>query len=118
MRNRRHPDPRYEIEQGRTPGRVPRLTFATVALTGVAIAFGACGSSSDPTAMLNTARVENAIARSSLEQRGQRAEVSCPSEVKQEVGLGFSCVASVGQVETKFVVTQTDSAGNVRYEAP
>jgi hypothetical protein len=68
--------------------------------------------------MLDTATVESAIARSSLEQRGQDAKVSCPDAVKQESGLNFKCIASVGQVETEFVVTQTDSKGNVRYEAP
>jgi hypothetical protein len=95
-----------------------RLTFAAVALSSIAIALGACGSAAEPTAALDTATVENAIARSSLEQRGQRAEVSCPSDVKQEAGLEFSCVARVGQTDTRFVVTQMDDAGNVRYEAP
>jgi hypothetical protein len=86
-----------------------------VAILGLTLA--ACGSSG-PTKMLNTSKIERAIARSSLEQRGLRAQVSCPKYVEQAKGLNFSCVASLGHVDTNFVVTQTDEAGHVRYEAP
>lgn len=99
---------------------VPRtlhLTFTAGCIAALGLTLAACGSS-DPTAMLNTTKIEKAIARSSLEQRGLQALVSCPSDIHQAKGLSFSCVASVGQVDTTFVVTQTDGAGHVRYEAP
>ncbi len=79
--------------------------------------FAACGSS-EPSATLDAGKVERAIERSSLAQRGVRPKVSCPPEIAQEKGLGFSCTAVVEGVGTRFVVTQQDDAGHVRYEAP
>jgi hypothetical protein len=99
--------------------RTVGLTSVLGAVVAASLALGACGSSdSDSVAMLNTGKVERAIARSSLDQRGQDAEVSCPSDVVQEEGLEFSCTATVGQVSTTFVVVQRDGSGHVRYEAP
>jgi hypothetical protein len=68
--------------------------------------------------MLDTSKVERAIERSSLAQRGVRPKVSCPAGIAQEKGLVFSCTAVVEGVRTRFVVTQQDDAGHVRYEAP
>lgn len=76
----------------------------------------ACGSSR-PIATLDMAKVERAIAHSSLAQRGQHAEVSCPAAMAQREGLTFSCTAVVGTASTEFVVEQ-DESGHVRYEAP
>jgi Domain of unknown function (DUF4333) len=87
------------------------------ALVATSLALGACGSS-ESTATLNTEKIERAIAKSSLAQRGQHAQVSCPSGVSQEKGLEFSCTAKVGQVSTEFVVVQRDGSGHVHYEAP
>jgi hypothetical protein len=87
------------------------------AIALLSLGLGACGSA-DPTATLNTARVERAIAHSSLAERGLRADVSCPINVPQMRGLGFNCTASVGKVNTEFVVMQLDNAGHVHYEAP
>jgi hypothetical protein len=70
----------------------------------------ACGSTEPPT-ILDTEKVERAIEHSSMAQRGQRAQLSCPSGVRQEVGLVFSCIAVVGATSTRFVVTQVDDAG-------
>ncbi len=92
--------------------------------TGVAalVAVGLCAvagcGSADPATTLDTEKVERAIAESSMAQRGLRARLSCPSDVRQERGLVFSCTALVGTTETRFVVTQIDDAGRVRYEAP
>jgi hypothetical protein len=78
------------------------------------LAVSACGSSESPT-ILNTEKIERAIERSSLAQRGQDARVSCPSGVHQKKGLVFSCTAVVKQDSTRFVVTQVDGSGRVRY---
>jgi Domain of unknown function (DUF4333) len=75
----------------------------------------ACGSSGSPTA-LNTGRIERGIAQSSLAQRGLHPKVSCPSDVRVERGSVFSCRAVVGHTTTRFVVTQIDGAGHVKYE--
>ncbi len=87
------------------------------ALAAASLALGACGSS-ESTVSLNTEKIERAIAQSSLAQRGQHAQVSCPADVPQEQGLEFFCRATVGQVSTEFVVVQRDGSGHVRYEAP
>ena len=68
--------------------------------------------------MLDTGKIERAIKRSSLAQRGAHAKVTCPPEVAQEKGLVFPCIAVVKGASTRFVVTQQDDAGRVRYEAP
>ena len=86
------------------------------ALVAASLAVSACGSSGSPT-ILNTEKVERAIERSSLAQRGKHAQVSCPSGVHQKKGLVFSCTAVVGRGSTRFVVTELDGSGHVRYEA-
>jgi len=85
-------------------------------LVAASLAVTACGSSESPT-ILNTEKVERAIEHSSLAQRGKHAQVSCPSGVHQKKGLMFSCTAVVKRDSTRFVVTQLDGAGHVRYEA-
>ena len=78
----------------------------------------ACGKQETKTAtILNTEKVERAIERSVLVQRGKTASVSCPSGVHQKKGLVFSCTALVKKASTQFVVTQQDGAGRVRYVA-
>lgn len=81
------------------------------------LVFTACGSA-ESSATIDAGKVERAIERSSLAQRGVRPNVSCPAGVAQEKGLAFSCTAVVEGVSTRFVVTQQDDAGHVRYEAP
>ncbi len=97
-------------------GRHP-WTLVLALIVGSSLVLGACGSS-DSIATLNTEKIERAIAQSSLAQRGQRAQVSCPSAVPQMVGLKFSCRAVVGSVSTRFVVVEQDGSGHVHYEAP
>lgn len=99
-----------------------KLPLIGTALAVAAVALGACGSSGsekgDAERRLDTQKVERAIVQSSLTQRGQRAQVTCPADVTQEEGVEFSCIAKVGQVNTRFVVVQKDDDGNVLYEAP
>lgn len=90
------------------------LVLALIA--GSSLLLAACGSSGSITT-LNSGRIERAIVQSSLAQRGQHAQVSCPSAVPQMEGLTFSCTAVVGSVSTRFVVVEQDESGHVRYEA-
>jgi hypothetical protein len=92
------------------------------------IAVSACGSSS-PAAktgstpatttgrILDTHKVEQAIERSALAQRGEHAQVTCPTGVHQANGLVFSCTAVVGRASTRFIVTELDGSGHVHYVA-
>jgi hypothetical protein len=84
-------------------------------LVAASLAVSACGSSGSPT-ILNTEQVERAIEQSSLAQRGTHAQVSCPAGVHQKKGLVFSCTAVAKRGSTRFVVTQQDASGHVRYE--
>jgi hypothetical protein len=92
-----------------------RALVAGVAVAA-SLAVSACGSQGAPT-MLDTTRVERAIERSSLSQRGQRARAICPLRVRQEEGQVFSCTAVVKRADTRFVVTVLNQAGRVHYEA-
>ena len=94
-----------------------RSLVAGAALIAASLLLAACGSS-EATTILNTEKVELAIEQSILSQRDQEADVSCPSGVHQQEDLVFSCVATVSSGDTRFVVTQTDGSGHVRYEAP
>jgi hypothetical protein len=105
---------------------LPRRWLGRSFIAGVLVAAGltvtACGSSGHPTTLttatiLNTEKIERAIEHSSLAQRGQYAQVSCPSGVHQRNGLVFTCTAVVGRNSTRFVVTETDGSGHVHYEA-
>jgi hypothetical protein len=86
------------------------------ALVACGVAAPACGDSAGPT-ILDTEKVERAIERSSLQQRGRETHVSCPSGVPQREDLSFTCTASLPGASAEFVVTQLDGAGRVRYSA-
>ncbi len=90
--------------------------LAICVVVAAAVAIGAGGSSAAPT-ILNTEKVEQAIERSSLAQRGIHAIASCPAGVQQQEGLKFSCTAVAQGVGTRFVVTELDGSGHVHYEA-
>jgi hypothetical protein len=90
------------------------LVVGTVGAASLAMT--ACGSTRTVT-ILNTEKVERAIEKSSLDQRGKHVHVSCPPGVHQKRGLVFSCAAS-DRRSTRFVVTQMDDSGRVHYEAP
>ena len=110
-----------------TRGRVPSIrpgrrlagrSLAAGLLIAARLTVAACGRE-DPKAVtiLNTEKVERAIEASVAAQRDKNARVSCPSGVHQKKGVTFSCTATVKRVDTKFVVTQQDGAGRVRYVA-
>jgi hypothetical protein len=99
-------------------GRRLRRSVLAGGLLAAGLAVTGCGAATTtPLTILNTEKVERAIDKSILAQRGQRADVSCPSGVHQKSGLVFACTAVVKGKATRFVVTQRDAAGNVHYEA-
>ena len=113
-------DPKCNPERGRRAVLRRRLGGSVAA--GLLVATGltvvSCGGREPETAtILNTEKVERAIERSVSVQRGKSARVSCPSGVHQKKGLTFSCTATVKRVNTRFVVTQQNGAGRVRYAA-
>jgi hypothetical protein len=86
-------------------------------LVAASLGVAACGASETATTILNTETVERAIEQSSLGQRKRKVDVSCPSGVHQKKGLVFSCMAKGSRGSTRFVVTELDDAGHVRYRA-
>jgi Domain of unknown function (DUF4333) len=86
-----------------------------VAFVAAGLAITACGAAESPH-ILNTEKIERSIERSSLAQRGVRAQVTCPSGVHQKKGLTFHCAALTGRGKARFAVTQLDGDGHVRYE--
>jgi hypothetical protein len=98
------------------PSRAVICWTAVVVFVAMSLVLGGCGSSRSVT-MLDTEKIEGAIEQSSLAQRGARVQVNCPRDVRQQKGLVFSCVALLGHSSTRFVVTEMDSSGHVRYVA-
>jgi hypothetical protein len=68
-----------------------------------------------PLAVLNVAKVEQAIGGSIRSQRGAAATVSCPPEILQRTGVQFTCTALVDSRLYPFAVTEVDGQGHVRY---
>jgi hypothetical protein len=102
--------------------RDPTRKLVASVLVAASLVLAACGSSGSSTpsgspTVINTGKVERAIARSSLAQRGITAQVSCPSAIDQTEGSVFSCTAVADGDSTRFVVTQLDGSGHVHYEA-
>jgi hypothetical protein len=102
------------------------ICIGSVLVTGIAAS--ACGSSKPsvrsrssvskvPSRILDTRKIEGAIERSALTQRGEHARVTCPAGIHQEDGLVFSCTAIVGNASTRFIVTELDGSGQVHYVA-
>jgi hypothetical protein len=98
----------------RPVGSSAHRIVAACGLSAVSAVIGAGCSESRPI-VLNTEKIERAIERSSMAQRGKDADVSCPSGVVQEKGSVFSCSAVVGHQTARFTVKQLDGAGHVRY---
>jgi hypothetical protein len=86
----------------------------SAAVVAVCLACTACGSSRS-VPILNTARITRAIEQSSLTQRGKHVHATCPPGVKQEKGLVFYCTAVYRGGSARFVVTELDDSGQVRY---
>jgi len=119
-----HSDNDHKPHRGRphSPARRwPRgRSIFTAAVLAATLGVSACGSSGTPTTsrsptILNTKKVEQAIQHSALAQRGEHAQVSCPSDVHQAKGLIFTCTAVVGRTNTQFVVTELNGSGDVHY---
>jgi hypothetical protein len=68
-----------------------------------------------PLVVLDSARVERAIAQSILAQRHLHATVSCPAAVLQQAGLKFTCFATIAGRRYPFEVTQVNGHGQVSY---
>jgi hypothetical protein len=88
----------------------------------VSLAATACGSARTapkvPAArILNTAKIELAITRSSLAQRGKHVRVACPDRVRQAKGIVFYCTAYYHRSTTPFAVTELNASGDVHYIA-
>lgn len=102
---------------------------AAGAAVALVLAVAGCGSSGSPvasvgsghqliaSAVLNTAKVERAIVRSSWAQRRTHVTVSCPAVVPQAKGIVFDCMAVYGASRTPFEVSELDGAGDVHYVA-
>ena len=97
----------------------PRRWLGQSSLAGVLgtarLALSACGSAGSVT-ILDTETVEQAIEHNSLAQQGERARVSCPSEVPQKKGLAIACTVVSKRGSTQFAGTRLDESGRVRYE--
>jgi hypothetical protein len=120
MRFTLNPDRLTDRHRSVSPRRRAFLSLIGGLLVLAGLALGGCGSSQSAhsAATLETGKVERAIAQSSLAQRGVHAQVSCPADVPQSKGFTFNCAATVGQVDTAFVVVERDEFGHVEYEAP
>jgi hypothetical protein len=120
MRSIHNPDLVIDRRNSAAPRRRALLSLIGGTLVLAGLMLGGCGSSQSgqSAATLETGKVERAIAQSSLAQRGVHAQVSCPADVPQAKGFTFTCAATVGQVDTAFVVVERDAFGHVEYEAP
>jgi hypothetical protein len=116
-RNPKASSPNHPVASSSWPVRLLGGGLLVIcAVVAASLAISAGGSSAAPT-ILNTEKVERAIERSSLSQRGVHAVASCPAGVQQQKGLKFSCTAVVKGIGTRFVVTELDGSGHVQYEA-
>jgi Domain of unknown function (DUF4333) len=95
-----------------------------VAAFAAAAALAGCGSGTKTVTvhappvrpvLLDTARVQRAIADSILARRGLHSSVVCPRSVRQITGAHFDCTATVNGRTYIVAVTQVDSAGHVTY---
>jgi len=77
------------------------------------VCVSACGSSARS---LDSAKVERAIAKSILSERGLYATVACPSKIPQKAGHAFVCAAHLDVGAYPVTVTESDGGGHVRYQ--
>jgi hypothetical protein len=89
------------------------ITFVLVALLAVSV-FSGCGSSKK----IDHSVVESAIEASIAKQKKIGAVAQCPADVEAKKDAVFSCVVTLtnGSV-SRFVVTQTNDAGNLRFSS-
>jgi hypothetical protein len=100
-----------EVGSQNTPFLVTEGTkLGDVAFVGISPAAGP---------LIDRGRVASAIQRSILVERHLRLTVRCPSDIPQQRGLSFVCIAKTPSgAATDFVVQQKDDRGDVTYRAP
>jgi hypothetical protein len=76
---------------------------------------GVSYSNSVPLRLLDRRTVEIAIAAAVKHQKHLRATVSCPTSILQASGVVFTCTATTKLGSGPFEVTETNSAGHVRF---
>ena len=93
--------------------RARLITIVLVALLTVSV-FSGCGSPK----RIDHSVVESAIEASIAKQKKIGAVAQCPADVEAKKGAVFSCVVTLtnGSV-SRFVVTQTNDAGNLRFSS-
>jgi hypothetical protein len=69
----------------------------------------------EPLAILDIAKVQQAIEQSIGSQRHLGSTATCPAEVIQKEGIVFTCTATVNGKSYPFEVTEVDDEGHVRY---
>jgi Domain of unknown function (DUF4333) len=89
-----------------------------LALVGALVLLAACSTSSEPS-QLNLAKAERAIR--GLADKAYRAEadvgpVRCPSKVRIQKNLVFTCTVDIDGVPLGIRVRQQDKKGNVRID--
>lgn len=89
-----------------------RVAFAAAALLVTASVDG-CAIVGSP--KLDTQRIERAIERSIMGQRGLTSHVTCPKDVPQKTAYVFSCIAKLDVGNTRFIVIENNSKGSARW---
>jgi hypothetical protein len=95
------------------PRRHSDMLICLAAAVLVAVGVSACGSS---TRTLDSAKVERAIARSILHERGLDTTVACPSKVAQQAGQVFTCTARLDVGTYPVTATEIGGSGQVRFQ--
>ena len=80
-------------------------------MAGAALALAGCGD-------LDSAQIEDEIAKDIEAETGVRASVDCPDDIEQKEGLTVQCTArGENGGEAKVDVTQIDDDGAVQFRA-
>ena len=108
---------------GSAPGKLPRRAtqrerrssspLAAAAVAFLALAFAGCGSGA-PT--LDSATVERDVAASILIEHHLHLAVQCPTGIRREQGVVFTCMAKLDAGSYPVSVTETNRSGHVRYQ--
>jgi Domain of unknown function (DUF4333) len=99
------------VWSGSGAGRSLAALITTGLLVAAAIGCGGSGS-------LDSTRIEKAIEVSVAQQRHVLSIAVCPSGVARQAGKQFTCTVTIGNgQQSRFLVTEKDDKGNVRYQA-
>jgi hypothetical protein len=98
------------VSSGNGAGR----SLAALVATGLLAAAIGCGGSGS----LDSTRIEKAIEVSVAQQRHVLSIAVCPSGIARQAGKQFTCTVTIGNgQQSRFLVTEKDDKGNVRYQA-